>query len=658
MPPAETPPPATPYQQPPIEDYALIGDCHGAALVSRKGAIDWLTLLRFDDDPTFFRLLDGGQGTGSGGDAGGGAWEILPEGVREIRRAYLERTNVLRTTFVCETGVLEVTDFMPVGRTREASVHDYVTLNAPGWLVRRLAVTQGRVSVVSRVSLRGPGFSKEPLAMSVEGGRIATTGGLMLWCGGDISLRDGAALIRHRIGEGEVVHTILTHVMPLFDPRERADHLFCVTCAFWREWTAYARYTGPYREAVIRSALALKCLTYAPTGALVAAATTSLPEHVGGARNWDYRFSWLRDATFALFALSALGYSGEAARFSHFLTRRCLREGSTMRIVYGLDGQPFLPERAREGLAGYHGSRPVRTGNEASEQRQLDVFGEVLDWAELRHALGADLEADERALMAGIADHVCVTWELPDQGLWEIRGGPRDFVQGKAMAWVTLDRAARLLGDRPIWAENRARILEAIGTEGLAGDPPYLAQSYGSEAVDAALLQVPLLGLPLDERIFEETVHRVEADLKVNDLVYRYRGEDGLTGEEGAFMITSFWLVEAYLTVDRGDEARALFESLLGRANDVGLYAEEIDPHSGRFLGNFPQAFTHLSLISSAALLHLYDVGGAEAIRGTNTDRARRLVGATEGAKALLYALVRNRSVKLFSSTESVLALD
>ncbi|GGK48377.1 glycoside hydrolase family 15 protein [Salinarimonas ramus] len=653
MPPESRPVEPPPYVQPPIEDYAIIGDCHGAALVSRAGAIDWLALLRFDDDPTFFRLLDGGER----GDLGGGAWEILPDGVKEVHRAYLDRTNVLHTTFVCETGVLEVTDFMPVGRTREAAVHDYVDLNAPGWLVRRLACTKGRVAVTSRFSPRGPGFSKEALNMVVEDGRIALRGGLMLWCGGEIEMREGTALVRHEIAEGESVPTVLTHVMPLFDPRERVEELVAVTCAFWREWAAYTRYRGPYAEQVVRSALALKCLTYAPTGALVAAATTSLPEELGGSRNWDYRFSWLRDSCFALFSLSALGYSGEAARFSEFLTRRCLREGSTMRIVYGIDGQPFLPEVTRGDLAGYRGAGPVRTGNEAAEQRQLDVFGEVLDWADLRHALGADLGPDEKALMASIADHVCLTWELPDQGLWEMRSGPQDFVQGKAMAWVTLDRAAKLLGDRPLWAENRDLILDAIREKGTAGDPPYLTQSFGNEAVDAALLQVPLLGLPLDPALFEETVRRIEADLKVGDLVFRYKGEDGLTGGEGAFMITSFWLVEAYLTVGRGDEARALFESLLARANDVGLYAEEIDPKTGGFLGNFPQAFTHLSLISSAALLHLYEIGGAEAIRGTNADRARSLVGATQGVKALLYALARNRSVKLFSSKASVLAL-
>ncbi|WP_372423620.1 glycoside hydrolase family 15 protein [Salinarimonas chemoclinalis] len=643
-----------PYVQPPIEDYALIGDCHGAALVSRTGAIDWLALLRFDEDPAFFRLLDGGQM----GDHGGGAWEIRPDGVREVHRAYVERTNVLRTTFVCETGVLEVTDFMPVGRSRAAGAHDYVDLNAPGWLVRRLACTRGRIGVTTCFSPRGPRFSKAPPTLEVTGGCIAVQGGLMLWCGGEIAPRDDGVEIRHEIAVGEVVPTVLTHVTPLSDPRPTVDHLLSVTCAFWREWAAYVRYRGPHVEAVTRSALALKCLTYAPTGALVAAATTSLPETPGGERNWDYRFSWLRDSCFSLFSLAVLGFSGEGTRFSEFLTRRCLREGSAMRIMYGLEGQPFLPERTLDELAGYRGARPVRVGNEAAEQRQLDIFGEVLDWADLRMALGADLGADERALVASVADHVCRMWHEPDQGLWEVRSGPQHFVHGKAMAWVTLDRAAKILGDRPIWRENREAIIAAILEKGTAGDPPYLTQAFGTDAVDAALLQIPLLGLPIDARILEETVRRVETELKVDDLVYRYRGDDGLEGEEGAFMITSFWLVEAYLTVGRGEDARALFERLLARANDVGLYAEEVDPDTGTFLGNFPQAFTHLALITSAALLHLYEIGGAEAIRGTNADRARALVGATEGVKALAYALVRNRSMKLFSSRESVLALD
>ena len=636
--------------QPPIRDYALIGDCHGAALVSRHGSMDWCALLRFDGDPVFFRLLDGERG---------GAWDFRVEGTVRTSQEYLSRTNILRTRFETQTGTLDVVDFMPVGRTRGASVHDYVTLNAPGWLIRRLECLEGSVDVTSRFAPRAAGFSTEPPKIRIEQDGLSCHGGMKLWCHGKKSrLESGDAAIKFDLRKGDRRSMVLTGTEALSDPREQADALFETTRAYWTEWAEYSRYRGPYEDAVWRSALALKLLTYAPTGALVAAPTTSLPEEIGGGRNWDYRFCWMRDATYALLALSVLGYSGEGRRFTEFLTRHCLREGSVMRIMYGIDGSPFLPERTLDHLSGYHQSRPVRVGNQAAEQRQLDVFGEVLDWAELRVCLGERLSADEAALFTGVADHVCRTWQEPDQGLWEIRGASRHFTQGKIMAWVTLDRAARLFGDRPIWRENREAILRAVEDEGCAGNPPYLAQSFGADGTDASLLRVPLLGLPLDDALLERTVRQVEAELKEGDFVYRYRVDDGLSGSEGAFIITSFWFVEALLTVGRGEEARALFENLLGHANHVGLFAEEIDPASGAFLGNFPQAFTHLSLISSAQLINLYERGGREALRGPNAGRARRLVGSTEGWKGLAYALVRNRKLRLRSSRRSVLKLD
>jgi GH15 family glucan-1,4-alpha-glucosidase len=636
------------YVQPPIRDYALIGDCHGAALVSRGGSIDWCSLLRLDGDPVFFRILDARHG---------GFWDVVPRGLKSTSRTYISGTNVLRTVFETESGMLAVSDFMPVGRSRDASAHDYVSLNAPGWLVRRFECFQGRVEFVTRFSPRGPDFSTEPMQLGLEDGRITCPGGLALWCGGEVEIGEEAARIRYALGEGEVQTAVLTRTEPLFDPRQCSDPLLDTTLAFWREWAQYSRYRGPNEDAVTRSALALKLLTYAPTGALVAAPTTSLPEEIGGERNWDYRFCWLRDASLALYALSVIGYSGETARFSDFVARRCFREGATMRIMYSIDGEPFLPERSLDHLTGYGESRPVRVGNGAAEQYQLDVFGEVLDWAELRVALGGGLSRDKRGLLAGIADHVCRNWHRPDQGLWEVRSHPRDYVHGKAMAWVALDRAARLLGERPEWRRERERIVAAILEQGCRGDPPYLTQAFGTGETDAALLQLPLFGLPIDENVIAATVRRVEKELRSGPFVHRYRGEDGLGGSEGAFLITSFWLVDALLMVGRAEEARSLFEELLGHANDVGLYSEEIDPRTGDFLGNFPQAFTHLALISSATLLHLYDIKGAKALHGTHAERARRLVGATEGARALGYALLRNRSIRLRSSKKSVLAL-
>lgn len=634
--------------QPPIEDYALIGDCHGAALVSGAGSIDWATLLRFDGEPVFFQLLDAG---------GGGSWSVEPDGLKNITRGYLQRTNILRTRFETETGVLEIVDFMPVGRTRTASVHDYVTLNAPGWLVRRMRCISGRVALTTHFRPRGPGFSTSPLEMEIGEGRIDCENGVTLWCDGEARREKGGASVRISLEEGQEQVCVLTSIAPLIDPREQAGRLYDVTHAFWSEWTEYSRYRGPYADAVQRSALALKLLTYAPTGAIVAAPTTSLPEQIGGGRNWDYRFCWIRDATFALFSLSVLGYSAEARRFSNFLSRLCLREGSTLRIMYGIAGEPFLKERSLDHLSGYHDSRPVRTGNEAANQCQLDVFGELLDWAELRAGLASPLNADEKALLRGVADHVCETWRVPDHGIWEMRSEPRHFTQGKAMAWVTLDRAIRLFGDKPLWRETRDEILHEMLDKGCAGDPPHLVQSYGATTTDAALLQIPLLGLPLDPELLVRTVEQVERELRSGNLVHRYRGADGLEGDEGAFFITSFWLVEALVAIDRAEEAQTLFEHLLSCANDVGLYAEEVDLKTGAFLGNFPQAFTHLSLISSASLLQLHEQKGAKALKGTNTDRAKRIAGATEGFKALVFALIRNRSIRLRSSRKSVLSL-
>jgi GH15 family glucan-1,4-alpha-glucosidase len=634
----------------PIRDYALIGDCHGAALVSKDAGIHWYAPLRFDGDPTFFRLLDHDRG---------GAWEVEVEGARRISRAYLPDTAILRTRFETETGVLDLLDFMPVGRTREAGVHDYVSLAAPGWLVRRAECVSGAVKVRMRLAPRSEGFDLEPPGFEIveDGAKFAD--GSTLWCAADVKPAPNGDGIEaaFALSEGERRNSVLTRMPPLHDPRLSVDDAFDATCAFWREWSEYSRYRGPYAETVQRSAITLKLLTYAPTGALVAAPTTSLPEEIGGGRNWDYRFCWLRDATFALFGLSVIGYSGEGRRFSEFLSKHCLRPGTEMRIMYGLDGDPFLPEHELDHLSGHAGSRPVRVGNGAAEQRQLDVFGELLDWAHLRRELGGKLGRDERALLAEIADHVCDTWDVPDQGLWEMRGPPRHFTQGKAMAWVTLDRAARLLGDRPRWRDNRKAIMVAIESEGCVGNPPALTQSFGSQHPDAALLQIPLLGLPLSERVMDATTRLVERDLRRDDAVYRYLCEDGLEGGEGAFFMTSFWLVDALLATGRGDEARALFERLLERANDVGLYSEEMDPETGDFLGNFPQAFTHLAVIASAQLLHLHDKRGKRGLAGTNADRARYLVGSTEGLRALGYALIRNCRVRLRNSRASVLRI-
>jgi len=640
--------PSPRHVQPPIADYALIGDCHGSALVSSTGSIDWCCMRRFDADPVFFRILDAGRG---------GFWDVMPEDVIETSRQYLACTNILCTSFTTRTGRLVVTDFMPVGRGRDARAHDYALLNAPGWLVRRFEVVEGHVAFTTRIRPRGPSFELAPLPLR-QAGDVIRAHGFSLWCAGRVTLGEDGADISLELAAGEVETAVLAQIEPVVDPRPYGDHLFRITRRFWEEWTEYRRYRGIYDSDVMRSALALKLLTYAPSGAIVAAPTTSLPEEIGGERNWDYRYCWLRDSSFTLYAFGVLGYAGEAKSFAEFLTRRCLREGETPYIMYSIEGEPFLPEKLLDHLAGYAGSRPVRVGNGAFDQMQLDVHGEVLDWALLRRTLGGRIGRDEAGALRAAADHVCRIWRQPDQGLWETRGGARDYTHGKAMAWVALDRARRLFGERDHWRREQDAILAAIMNEAVTGDPPYLAQAFGGHETDAALLQIPLLGLPIPREILRETVRRVEEELRDGDLVYRYRYEDGLSGGEGAFLITSFWLVDAMLMLDRVEEARALFERLCARANDVGLYAEEVDVRSGAFLGNFPQAFTHLALISSATLLHLHQIAGAKGLEGTHADRARRLVGAAEGRKALFYALWRNRSVRLFSSRKSVLKFD
>ncbi|MGQ0752108.1 MAG: glycoside hydrolase family 15 protein [Betaproteobacteria bacterium] len=632
----------------PIRDYAAIGDCHGAALVSRSGSVDWCCLGRFDAEPVFCRMLDAERG---------GFFAIQPVGEFSSVRSYLSGTNILRTTYSTASGTATLTDFMPVGRQAGAGAHDYVQLNAPGWLVR---IIEGESGVVPlRVRYRPSAeFARRPVQLRSAPGRLFVESGVSLYHAlAEIGLAGDIAqgLVEAHAGEREVF-VLAAHAAPQTAVLDTAARLLDVTRSFWEEWIAYSRYQGPYRDAVRRSALALKLLSYAPTGAIAAAATTSLPEEIGGARNWDYRYCWLRDAPFTLYALAALGYGGEARAFSRYLRLACAATYPTLQIMYGIGAEAKLTERELDHLEGYMGSGPVRTGNEAYLQRQIDVYGELLDWAYLYHTLGGKLDRRSRKMLAEFADFVAERWHEPDQGFWEMRAPARHHVHGKMMSWVALDRAIRLLGSRKPWDEACRRIVEGVCARGVDPSNGHLIQAYNHRGVDAALLLAPVLGFPLDKRALEATVAAVERELRHGDFVYRYRTEDGLQGGEGAFLICSFWLVDALVHTGRVAEAKALFERLLAHANDVGLYAEEIDPGTGAFLGNFPQAFTHLALIGAAVHLELCDRHGPRALDGSYADRARLVVGATLGWRALWAAFKATRRVgRVFSSRRSVL---
>ena len=449
--------------------------------------------------------------------------------------------------------------------------------------------------------------------------------------------------------------------VPEVDIGERLDRSFRITRAFWDEWSDYCRYDGPYREAVLRSALVLKMLTYAPSGAIVAAATTSLPEEIGGERNWDYRFCWLRDSAFTLYALAALGYGGEAEDFSEFLLRACAG-GEDIQVLYGVGGETELEERILEDVEGYRGSRPVRIGNEAADQRQLDVYGEILDWAHLYRELGHEFGPPGRDFLRGLGRRVADIWHEPDQGIWETRSEPRHYVYGKLLAWVSFDRIRSLLSaaageeERERLTRLREEVREEVRSRGVSPDGGHLRQAYDTDAVDAALLVAPLLGFPVDRETFRRTVEVIEEELSVDGYVLRYRTADGLTGEEGAFLICSFWLVDALLALDRTEDARRLFEQLQATSNDLGLFSEEIDPATGDLLGNYPQAFTHLALIQAAVNLQLVEEHGADVMWGSHASRARRAVEATAGWRALWSAFRKTGRVgRIFSSRDSIM---
>jgi GH15 family glucan-1,4-alpha-glucosidase len=591
---------------PPIADYALLSDCHSAALVSRDGSIDWCCFHRFDARPVFSRLLDW---------SGGGHFRIAPTGPYDVSRRYLPATNVLETRYFTPSGVLTVVDCLAI--RRGAAAGDAAQTRSHHQLLRLLRCEAGQVEVTVEFAPRFDYGLTTP-RLELQGDDVGVVYGgadaLVLQsaiplaqtdvcgCGATATLRAGDQAflaLTHQLP-----HQVQVHRLSRDEVAARIDR----TVDFWRDWSARCTYQGPFRDQVLRSALVLKGLTNAPTGAIVAAPTTSLPETVGGVRNWDYRYSWLRDAAMNLYALFTLGYTDEAHAFMGWLERTTAGRAEDLQLMYGVGGERLLPEIQLDALDGYRGSRPVRVGNAAAGQFQLDVYGYLLDTAWLYHRHGGRITPTFWRLLSGAVDVVARRWTEPDDGIWEVRGGHRHFVASKVMAWVAVDRAIRLaraLGlpaDLDRWTALRRAIRRRVEQAGVDPATGAFTQAFGGRALDAANLLLPLVRfLPPDDPRIRATVARTARELATNGLVHRYLGvDDGLPGGEASFVICSFWLVDNLALAGETDRATALFEQLLGHANDLGLLAEEVDPASGELLGNFPQAFSHVGLISAA----------------------------------------------------------
>ena len=577
----------------PIEDYALIGDMQTAALVGRDGSIDWLCLPSFSSGACFAALL---------GDERHGRWLVAPaEKARRVTRRYREDTLVLETEFETSDGAVRVVDFMPP-RDRAPDV------------VRIVQGVRGRVAMRTELVIRFDYGWIVPWIRRRDGALHAVAGPDALWLHSDVPLeaRDMTHGAEFSVAAGESAAFVLTWQRSespppaARDPRKMLDG----TSEFWRRWSGRCAQKGRHAEDVQGSLRVLKALTFAPSGGIVAAPTTSLPEDLGGVRNWDYRFCWVRDATFTLMALMAGGYLDEARAWRDWLLRAVAAQPTAMQIMYGTRGERRLPEEELPWLPGYEGSAPVRIGNAASKQFQLDVYGELFDALHQARAggLGRSEESWEmQQVLAGFLEEV---WHQADEGIWEVRGPRRHFVHSKVMAWVAFDRMVRSVErqgyDGPVdrWRAQRDAIHEEVLREGYDAERGTFVQSYGSPALDASLLLIPLVGfLPPDDPRVAGTVDAIQRELCEDGFVMRYRCEhtdDGLPGGEGAFLPCSFWLVDALALLGRRDEARRTFKRLLGLRNDVGLLSEEYDIARGRLVGNFPQAFTHVGLVNSA----------------------------------------------------------
>jgi GH15 family glucan-1,4-alpha-glucosidase len=589
-----------------IEDYALIGDCKTAALVGRDGSIDWLCWPRFDSAACFAALL---------GTAENGRWLIAPKHpVLGVSRRYRPGTLVLETEFQTENGSAIIVDFMPPGDGTN--------------LVRIVVGRSGQVEFRTDFVVRFNYGATVPWVSRLDDGTIDAIAGperLVLRTSVALYGEDLKTVGEFTVDAGESVPFVLSYGPSFQSPPPATDAFDALerTRTFWRQWSDRCPDVGPWTEAVKRSLITLKALTYAPTGGIVAAATTSLPEHVGGVRNWDYRYCWLRDATFTLLALMHLGYYEEAREWRDWLIRAVAGSPEQVQIVYGVGGKRWLPELIIPWLAGYENSAPVRIGNAAYRQLQIDVLGEVIDAMAQARKGGMEITERARALRPIVLEYLSKAWREPDEGIWEVRGGRQHFVHSKVMAWVAFDRAANGFAadgsneSAQHWRKIADEIHADVCERGFDHELNAFVQAYGSKRLDASLLLIPLVGfLPVTDRRVQGTLRAIENRLLIDgEFVLRYETEnpgDGFPPGEGAFLACSFWLVDNYVLQGRYAEARRLFDRLISRCNDVGLLAEEFDPLSGRMLGNFPQAYSHVGLINSALGLSR-EMGPAEA---------------------------------------------
>ena len=600
----------------PIDDYGLIGDMHGSALVSSDGSIDWCCIPRFDSAALFSRILDSKKG---------GYYKLAPSRISTSTRRYLPHTNILETSFTTSTGSGVLIDFMPVQR-HAVMPREPLGITNIQRVVRILHCTQGRLDFEMDCYPKfdyGTIVPHASLSSLTTGMAHGGAESVSVYCSSPLTVVNDGFRSRGAMFEGEKLYSTVSNLMffsHLTEPLTQADleQELADTTAFWEEWSAQCTFQGEHREAVLRSALTLKALTYAPSGGLVAAPTTSLPEVIGGERNWDYRYTWIRDATFAIYALSIIGYTEEARAFKDWLEWSTSGRARDLQVTYGLDGERRLTETEIPELEGYLGSRPVRIGNGAYSQFQLDIFGEIMDSAHIFRKFGGAMDADYWEYLRRVVNFVMDHWREPDEGIWETRGGRQHFVFSKVMCWVAMDRAIKaatdlgLPGDVEVWRKVRDEICNEVMSKGYSQEHQAFVQSYGSENLDAANLMLPLVGfIPATDPMMRSTIRATQEELtNKQGFVYRYTNfDDGLSGSEGSFIICTFWLVDNLIHLGQLDEARILLNSVMDCANDLGLFSEEYDAATGTMLGNFPQAFSHLALINTAVQLQQATTG-------------------------------------------------